>query len=179
MQGIPRRHLAVELLRKLLTGEIAERGRWNVVQARSFAQMLRSALRRYENRTIAAAEVIEKLIELAREIREANRRGAELGLSNDELAFYDALETNDSAVAVMGNAALNEIARELVSSVRRSTTVDWQYREDARAKLRVTVRRILRRRGYPPNKQETATRTVLEQAELLSREWLNQTASTA
>ena len=176
VRSMPRHNLAVELLRKLLNGEIVERGRRNVVQARSFTQLLRSALRKYENRTIAAAEVIEELIELAREIRKSDQRGAELELSDDELAFYDALETNDSTVAVMGNTALREIARELVSSVRSSTTVDWQYREDARAQLRVTVRRILRRRGYPPDKQETTTQTVLEQAELLSHECLNQTA---
>ena len=168
VRGMPHRNLAVELLQKLLKGELATRRRKNVVQARSFAEMLDGTLRRYQNRAIEAAQVIEELIGLAREMREANARGERLGLSEDELAFYDALETNDSAVQVLGDEALCEIARELVEKVHDSVTIDWTLRDDVRARLRVLVRRILRRHGYPPDKQEQATQTVLEQAEVLS-----------
>ncbi len=171
VQGMPQRNLAVELLQKLLRGEVATRRRANVVQARSFAEMLEQTLRRYQNRTIEAAQVIEELIQLAREMRDASARGEKLGLNEDELAFYDALETNDSAVQVLGDETLRAIARELVDTVRSNVTIDWTLRENVRAQLRVLVRRILRRYGYPPDKQEKATLTVLEQAELLSEVW--------
>ena len=171
VRGLPQRNLAVELLRKLLTGEIKARGRKNVVMARSFAEMLEEAIRRYQNRGIETAEVIEELIRLAKEMREADRRGERLGLSEDEVAFYDALETNDSAVKVLGDKTLKTIARELVTAVRKNVTIDWMVRENVRAGLRVIVKRILRKYGYPPDKQEKATQTVLEQAEVLSQEW--------
>ena len=171
VRGMPQRNLAVELLQKLLKGEIATRRRKNVVQARSFAEMLEQTLRRYQNRAIEAAQVIEELIRLAREMREANARGEKLGLTEDELAFYDALEANDSAVQVLGDETLRDIARELVETVRGNVTIDWTLRENVRANLRRLVRRILRKHGYPPDKQEKATRTVLEQAEALSAGW--------
>ena len=171
VRGMKRRNLAVELLRKLLKGELAVRRRRNVVQARSFAEMLDQTVRRYANRAIEAAQVIEELIQLAREMREANARGEALGLSEDELAFYDALETNDSAVQVLGDDTLREIARELVETVRNNVRIDWTLRENVRANLRRLVKRILRKHGYPPDKQEKATRTVLEQAEVLSEGW--------
>ena len=133
--------------------------------------MLEQTLRRYQNRAIEAVQVIEELIQLARELRKANARGEELGLSEDELAFYDALETNDSAVQVLGDETLRAIARELVETVRNNVTIDWTLRENVRAHLRVLVKRILRKHGYPPDKQEKATRTVLEQAEVLSADW--------
>ncbi len=171
VRGMRHRNLAVELLQKLLKGELSARRRQNLVQARSFAEMLEQSLRRYQNRAIEAAQVIEELIELAKELREAGARGEQLGLSEDEVAFYDALETNDSAVQVLGDETLREIARELVDTVRRNVAIDWTIREDVRARLRVMVRRILRKHGYPPDKQEKATRTVLEQAELLSEGW--------
>ena len=171
VRGMEHRNLAVELLQKLLKGELAVRRRRNVVQARSFAEMLDLAIRRYQNRSVAAAQVIEELIELAREMREAGARGEELGLSDDELAFYDALETNDSAVQVLGDETLCVIARELVRTVRANVTIDWTLRENVRANLRRLVKRILRKYGYPPDKQESATRTVLEQAEVLSAGW--------
>src|SRR5439155_22515632 len=123
-----------------------------------------------KNRANEAAQVIEQLIELAKEMREADRRGADLGLSDQELAFYDALETNDSAVAVLGDDTLRDIARELVETVRKNVTIDWTMRENVRAQLRVLVKRNLRKPGYQPDKQEKATRTVLEQAEQLSWE---------
>ena len=171
VRGMKQRNLAVELLQKLLKGEVAVRRRKNVVQARSFAEMLEQTVRRYANRAIEAAQVIEELIQLAREMREANERGEELGLSEDELAFYDALETNDSAVQVLGDETLREIARELVETVRNNVKIDWTLRENVRANLRRLVKRILRKHGYPPDNQEKATRTVLEQAEVLSGGW--------
>ncbi len=171
VKDMPHRNLAVELLQKLLNGEVSKRRRKNVVQARSFAEMLEQTLRRYQNRAIEAAQVIEELIGLAKDMREANERGERLGLSEDELAFYDALETNDSAVQVLGDETLRDIARELVNTVRRNVTIDWTLRENVRAHLRVLVRRILRKHGYPPDKQEKATKTVLEQAEVLSDGW--------
>ena len=172
VRQLPHRNLAVELLRKLLHDEIKARGRKNVVQARSFAEMLERAIRKYQNRAIEAAQVIEELIHLAHEMREAQQRGEELGLSEDEIAFYDALEVNDSAVQVLGDETLKTIAQELVRAVRRSVTIDWEVRENARAQIRVIVKRILRRYGYPPDKQEKATQTVLEQAEVLCQDWL-------
>ncbi len=171
VKGMPQRNLAVELLRKLLSGEIRTRRRKNVVQARSFAELLEETIRRYQNRAIEAAQVIEELIGLAKEMRQANARGEKLGLSDEELAFYDALEVNDSAVKVLGEPTLTKIARELVESVRKNVTIDWTVRENVRAQLRVIVKRILRKYGYPPDKQEKATQTVLEQAEVLSAEW--------
>jgi type I restriction enzyme R subunit len=171
VRGMPQKNLAVELLRKLLEGEIKVRRRKNVVQARSFAELLEQAIRRYQNRAVEAAQVIEELIALAKEMRKADRRGEQLGLSEEELAFYDALETNDSAVKVLGEPTLKRIARELVETVRRNVTVDWAERENVRAHLRRLVKRVLRKHGYPPDKQEKATQTVLEQAEVLSAEW--------
>jgi type I restriction enzyme R subunit len=171
VRGMPQRNLAVESLQKLLKGELGTRRRKNVVQARSFAEMLEQTIRRYQNRAIEAAQVIEELIALANDMREAHARGDALKLSEDELAFYDALETNDSAVKVLGDATLRTIAQELVKTVRANVTIDWTLRENVRAQLRVLVKRILRKYGYPPDKQEKATETVLEQAALLSEEW--------
>ena len=146
VRGMRRRNLAVELLERLLKGELATRRRKNVVQARSFAEMLEQTIRRYQNRTVEAAQVIEELIGLAREMREANARGERLGLSDEELAFYDALGVNDSAVQVLGDETLRGIARELVATVRGNVTIDWTLRENVRAKLRVLVKRILQAR---------------------------------
>ena len=171
VRGMPQRNLAVELLRKLLEGEIKTRRRKNVVQARSFADMLEQTIRRYQNRAIEAVQVIEELIALAKEMRAASSRGEVLGLSEEELAFYDALETNDSAVKVLGEPTLRQIAQELVRNVRANVTIDWTLRENVRAQLRVLVKRILRKHGYPPDKQETAATTVLQQAELLCQNW--------
>ncbi len=171
VRDMPQRNLAVELLQKLLKGELAARRRKNVVQARSFAEMLEQTIRRYQSRAVEAAQVIEELIGLAREMRAATARGEALGLSEDELAFYDALGVNDSAVRVLGDETLRSIARELVETVRGNVTIDWTLRENVRAHLRRLVRRVLRKHGYPPDKQESATRTVLEQAEALSAGW--------
>ncbi len=171
VRDMPQKNLAVEMLRKLLDGEIKGRRRKNVVEARSFAELLEQSIRKYQNRAIEAAQIIEELIGLAREMREADRRGEDMDLTVDELAFYDALETNDSAVAVMGDETLKKIAQELVATVRRNVTIDWTVRENVRANLRVLVKRVLRKYGYPPDKQEKATQTVLEQAEVLCEGW--------
>lgn len=172
VHDMPQRNLAVELLRKLLSGEIRMRSRRNVVQGRSFAELLEQAVRKYQNRAIEAAQVIEELIALAKEMRTADQRGEQLGLSSEEIAFYDALEVNDSAVKVLGEPTLMNIARELVDTVRKNVSIDWAVRETVRAKLRVLVKRILRKYGYPPDKQEKAAQTVLQQAELLCTEWV-------
>jgi type I restriction enzyme R subunit len=162
------------LLRKLLQGEVRTRERKNVVQARAFSEMLEETIRRYQNRAIEAAQVIEELIDMAKHIREADARGEALGLTSDEVAFYDALETNDSAVKVLGDETLRDIARELVETVRKNVKIDWTMRENVRAQLRVLVKRILRKHGYPPDKQEKATETVLQQAEVLSEAWASE-----
>jgi type I restriction enzyme R subunit len=171
VSNIPQKNLAVELLQKLLKDEIKTRSRRNVVKSRLFSTLLESSIRKYQNRAIQAAQVIEELIGLAKQMREEAAKGEELGLSEDEVAFYDALEVNDSAVKVLGEPTLKTIARELVDTVRRNTTIDWTVRENIRANLRVLVKRILRKYGYPPDKQEKATLTVLEQAEVLSANW--------
>lgn len=171
IRGLPHRNLAVEMLRKLLQGEIKTRGKKNAVQARSFAEMLENAIRRYQNRAIETAQVIEELIALAKDLREADRRGEELGLTEDEIAFYDALEANESAVKVLGDKTLRKIAKELLHAVRNNVTIDWTVRENVRAQMRVMIKRILRQYGYPPDRQARATELVLEQAEVVCRDW--------
>jgi type I restriction enzyme R subunit len=171
VRGMPQRNLAVEMLRKLLDGEVKRRSRKNIVQGRSFAEMLENAIKRYQARAIEAAQVIEELIALAKDMREADRRGEELGLTEDEVALYDALETNDSAVKVLGDETLRIIAQELLKTVRNNVTIDWTVRENVRAQMRVMIKRILRRYGYPPDKQARATELVLEQAEVLCKDW--------
>jgi type I restriction enzyme R subunit len=171
VRDMPHRNLALEVLRKLLNDEIKARSRKNLVQSRSFAEMLDKTIKKYQNRSIDAAEVIAELVELAKEMREAAKRGEALGLTDDEEAFYEALEVNDSAVAVLGDKALCAIARELVDMVRRNVTIDWTVKDSVRAKLRVMVKKILKKYGYPPDKQAQATETVLKQAELLCADW--------
>ncbi len=170
ISGMPQRNLALELLQKLLNDEIKVRSRKNLVQARTFTEKLEVSIQKYKNRSIETAQVIDELIKLAKEMREANRRGENIGLSEQELAFYDALEVNDSAVKVLGDDTLKTIARKLVDTVKKNATIDWTLKESARAKLRTMVRRLLREYGYPPDKQEQATKLVLEQAELLGLE---------
>ena len=173
VRDMPQRSLAVELLQKLLNNEIKLCSRRSLVQSRSFAEMLEKAIIKYQNRTIEASAVIQELIELAREMREAQERGEKLGLTQDEEAFYDALGVNDSAVRVLGDDTLKTIARELVETVRSNVTIDWTAKESVRAKLRIMVKRILRKHGYPPDKQESATQTVLQQAELICADWIS------
>jgi type I restriction enzyme R subunit len=171
VKNLPQQNLAIELLRKLLNDELKMRTRKNLVQARSFTELLERTIRSYQNRTLDSAAVIAELIKLAEEMREAQKRGERLNLSEEEIAFYDALEVNDSAVMVLGDETLKNIARELVETVRKNATIDWTVRETVRAKLRVLVKRILRKYGYPPDQQEKATLTVLEQAELIAKDW--------
>ncbi len=170
-KGMERKNLALEMLRKLLRDEIKSRSKKNVVQARNFTEMLESTIQKYQGRLIETAQVIEELINLAKEIRDAQNKGEELGLNDDEVAFYDALADNMSAQDVLGDDQLRNISRELAESIKKSTSIDWTVKESVRAKIRVVVKRILRKYGYPPDLQEKATQTVLEQAELLSAEW--------
>ncbi|MBY0513745.1 MAG: type I restriction endonuclease subunit R [Gemmataceae bacterium] len=171
IRGLPHRNLALELLQKLLGDEIKGRAKKNLIQSRSFAAMLEQAIRAYQNRSLESAQVIEQLIALARDMREAHKRGDSLGMSDDEIAFYDALEVSDSAVRVLGDDKLRLIARELVETVRKNTTIDWTLKEGVKANLRRLVRRILNNYGYPPDMQPKAVQTVLEQAELLAKDW--------
>jgi type I restriction enzyme R subunit len=171
VRDLPHKNVAIELLEKLLNDEIRTRSQKNVVQGRSFASMLERSIRTYQNRAIEAAQVIEELIEIAKEIRQAQERGDDLGLSDEELAFYDALEVNDSAVKVLGDETLRTIAVELVETVRQNVSIDWTMKESARAKIRVMVKRTLRKHRYPSDKQAKATETVLEQAEVLCKDW--------
>lgn len=171
IQHLPQKNLAVEALNKLLDDSIKARGRNNVVQARSFAKLLEDTIKRYQNRAIDVAEVIAELIEIAKDVRQADKRGEELGLNEDEVAFYDALAESPSAREIMGDKQLAVIALELVKSVRANVTIDWTVKQNARAKIRILVKRILRQYGYPPDVTEEATDLVLEQAELLASQW--------
>jgi type I restriction enzyme R subunit len=167
VRGMQRRNLAVELLQRLLRDELRARMKKNLVKSRSFREMLEDSIRRYQSRAIESAKVIEELIGLAKDIRKAEQEGVELGLGEDEKAFYDALEVNDSAVKVLGDETLKKIAQDLVETIQKNRTIDWTVRENVRARMRVAVKRILRKYGYPPDMQEKATRTVIEQAELI------------
>jgi len=177
VKGLPHKNLALELLQKLLNDEINVRMKKNLVQSRAFSEKLDGAIRRYRNKAIEAAQVVEELIDLAKEMREARKRGDDLKLTEDELAFYDALEVNDSAVKVLGDETLRKIALELTKTIRNNVTIDWTLKESVKARLRVKVRRILRQYGYPPDKQEKATVLVLEQATTLAKDWAEATAN--
>lgn len=176
VRGMTRRNLALELLKRLLNDEITTRKRTNLVQGKKFSDMLADAVKRYQSGLIDSARLIEELIQLAKDIREADKRGEALNLRPDELAFYDALADNPSAEAVLGDQTLKQIAHELVESVRQNTSIDWQLKESVQAKLRVLVKRILRKYKYPPDDPATGEYTVsvtkvLEQAELLADYW--------
>ena len=161
----------LEALKKLLNDGIRSRSKANVVQTKAFSERLEDAVARYHANAITAAEVMQELIKLAKDIRSARQRGEESGLSDEEIAFYDALAENESAVEVMGDDKLRLIAHELLASLRENVSVDWAHRESARARLRVLVKRILRKYGYPPDLQDAAVQTVLQQAEMLSSDW--------
>jgi len=170
VRDLPQKNVAVELLRKLIEDEIRTRLRRNMVQSRKFSEMLDASVKKYQNRSVETAIIIEELIKTAHDVRETVRRGDDLGLSDVELAFYDALAENKSAREVMQDELLQKIASELVIAVRKSVTIDWAAKESVRAKMRVMIKRILRKYGYPPDLQEHATRTVLEQAERICGE---------
>jgi type I restriction enzyme R subunit len=171
VRGLKHKNVAAELLEKLLKDELKLRARRNLVQSQLFSEKLKKTLNAYHNRAIATQEVIEELITLAKEMDAATRRGEDLGLTDDEIAFYDALAANESAVQAMGDDKLKVIAAELITQVRKSVSIDWTLRESARARIRVMVKRILNKYGYPPDLQEEAVRTVLRQAELLCADW--------
>jgi len=174
IKGMKQKNLALEALKKLLNDEIKVSFKRNIVQARSFAKMLEETIKKYQNRTIETAQVIAQLIDLAKDFREAQKRGEKLNLSEDELAFYDALANNESAVEVLGDETLKKIARELTVLIRKNTTIDWTLRDSVKANLRVIIKRLLRKYGYPPDKQEEATKLVLEQATLISECYVNE-----
>jgi type I restriction enzyme R subunit len=168
VQGMKHKNLSIELLKKILNDEVRARARTNLVKSRKLLEMLESAIKKYQNNLLTTAEIIQELIKIAKEIKEADLEGEKLGLTTDEVAFYNALELNDSAVQVLGDQTLKDIAREIADKVRANTTIDWTIRESARAKLMVVVRRTLNKYGYPPDKQQKAVDTVLKQAELMA-----------
>jgi len=171
VQQMEKKNLALEALRKLINDGIRSRSKANVVQAKAFSERLEDAVARYHANAITTAEVLQELIQLAKDIRAARQRGEEAGLTDEEIAFYDALAENESAVQVMGDDKLRVIAHELLTSLRENVSVDWAHRESARARMRVLVKRILRKYGYPPDLQDAAVQTVLQQAEALSSGW--------
>jgi len=164
-----RPNLQAELLKKLINDKIRSIRKSNVVEARRFSDMLDEAIRRYQNRTLSTAEIIAELVELAKAMRDAADRGESLGLRDDELAFYDAIHENESAVLELGDETLKAIARELVVAVRESAAIDWNLKETVRAAMRAKVRRLLNKYGYPPDGQDRAVQLVIEQAELFAR----------
>ena len=172
VKEMPQKNLAFEALKKLLNDEIRFISKKNIVQGKSFMEMLDKTIKRYTNKSVEAAQVIEELIELARKVREEKNRGKQQNMTDDEIAFYDALGVNDSAVQVLGNETLRKIAMELTQMIRNSVTIDWTQRDSVQAEIRLKVKKILRKYGYPPDKQEKATQTVLEQAELIARDWV-------
>ncbi|MCB1698836.1 MAG: DUF3387 domain-containing protein, partial [Halioglobus sp.] len=172
VRNLPERNLAVELLERLLEGEIKSKFSSNVVQEKKFSELLSNVIKRYQNRAIETAQVIEELIEMAKKFRAAASRGEELGLTEDEIRFYDALADNQSAVRELSDDILKKIAHELTENLRNNITVDWSKRESVRAKLRLMVKRILRKYKYPPDKQEVAIALVLQQAEALGEAWM-------
>jgi type I restriction enzyme R subunit len=168
VEGMQHKNLAIELLKKILNNELKVRAKTNLVKSKKLLEMLEGAIKRYQNNLLTTAEIIQELINIAKQIKEADKEGEKLGLNTDEVAFYNALEINDSAVQVLGDDTLKEIAREIADKVRANATIDWTIRESARAKLMVLVRRTLNKYGYPPDKQQKAIDTVLKQAELLA-----------
>jgi type I restriction enzyme R subunit len=171
IQQTDKKNLAIEALRKLINGDVRSRAKSNVTQSRGFTERLEAAIARYHNNALTAAQVIEELIKLAKDIRAARARGEETGLSDEEIAFYDALAENESARQVMGEPTLRVIAHELVTVIKGNVTVDWMHRDSARANIRRHVKRLLRKYGYPPDLQDAAVQNVLQQAEALSAEW--------
>lgn len=171
VRNLPERNLAVELLERLLEGEIKSRFAGNVVQNKKFSDMLSDVVKRYQNRSIEAAQVMEELVQMAKKFRDAAKRGEQLGLSEDEVRFYDALANNESAVLELTDETLKKIAHELTDNLRRNVTVDWSERESVQAKLRLMVKRILRKYKYPPDQQDAAVELVLQQAKALAEAW--------
>jgi type I restriction enzyme, R subunit len=172
IQGMERKNLALELLKKILNDEIKVRIKKNLIQSKKLSEMLENAIKKYQNNLLSAAQIIEELIRLAKDIRDSDRRGEHLHLSDEELAFYDALANNESARDILGDDKLRDLARVLVQRVKTNTSIDWTIKESVRAKLKVIVKRLLRQYGYPPDMELLATENVLKQAELLADDWV-------
>lgn len=172
VKNLPERNLAVELLERLLEGEIKSRFATNVVQQKKFSELLGNVVTRYQNRSIESSQVMEELVEMAKKFREASRRGEVLGLSEDEVKFYEALIENESAVRELSDEILKKIAQELTDNLRKNVTVDWAERESVRARLRLMVKRVLKKYKYPPDSAESAVEMVLEQAKALGESWV-------
>jgi type I restriction enzyme R subunit len=168
MRGMEHKNLAVELLQKLLKDEIKNRSRTNIVQSRRLAEMLDDALRRYRNQVISVTDILEELLEMAKDTKAADARGEELGLAPYELAFYDALAQNQSAQDIMGVDKLRQLAIVLVERIRKNASIDWNLKESVRSRMKVAVKRLLRQYGYPPDMEALATELVLEQAKVLA-----------
>jgi type I restriction enzyme R subunit len=171
VQGMKQKNVALELLKKILADDLRMRSKKNMIQSKKLSEMLERAIKKYQNNLLTTAQVIEELIKLAKEIREADKRGEQLGLSEDELAFYDALANNPSALEVMGDDTLRDLARVLVQKVRANTSIDWTIKENVQARLRILVKRTLKKFGYPPDQQLLATENILKQAELFAEQW--------
>jgi len=172
VKELPQRNLAAAALERLLRDEIKVRSRRNIIEARRFSEMLDVTMRKYHNRSIEAAQIIVELVAMAKDFRDLAKRGVDLNLTDDELAFYDALSANQSAIDTIGAETLQAMARELASSLQNSVTVDWAMKESVRAALRLKVKRLLRKYRYPPDQQDAATELVLEQAEVLCETWV-------
>lgn len=166
------KNVALELLKKLLNDEVRIRTKRNIAQSRTLMEMLDRAMNRYQNNLLSTAEIIDELIKIANELRKADSRAQTMNMTSDELAFYDALSLNESAAEVMGDDQLQTIAREVADKVRKNATIDWSVKESVRARLMVIVRRILKKYGYPPDKQEKAIALVMKQAETLADDWV-------
>lgn len=171
VKEMPQKNLAFEALKKLLNDEIRIFSKRNIVQGKSYMDLLAKTIKKYTSRSVEAAQVIEELLELARKVREEKNRGKEKNTTEDEIAFYDALGANDSAVKVLGDETLRKIALELTQMIRNSVTIAWTQRESVQAEIRLKVRKILRKYGYPPDREKNATETVLKQAGLIARDW--------
>jgi type I restriction enzyme, R subunit len=166
-----KKNLAIEALKKLINGDVRSQSKRNVTQSKAFSERLEAAIARYHTNAITTAQVLEELIQLAKDIRAARARGEETGLTAEEIAFYDALAENESARQVMGEPTLRVIAQELVTVIKNNVSVDWMHKDSTRARIRVHVKRLLRKYGYPPDLQDAAVQNVLQQAEALSAEW--------
>jgi len=171
VKEMPQKNLAFEALKKLLNDEIKILSKRNIVQGKSFMDMLDKTIKKYTNKSVEAAQVIEELIELARKVRDEKTRGKKQNMTEDEIAFYDALGVNDSAVKVLGDKTLRKISLELTQMIRNSVTIDWTQRESVQAEIRLKIKKILRKYGYPPDKEKKATETVLEQAGYIAKNW--------
>ena len=167
VRGMKQKNLAVELLNRLLKGNIRTFSRRNLVQSKKFSELLEAAIRKYQNRAIETTQIIMELIELAKQINEAEKRGENSGLTSDELAFYDALAENESARDVMGDEILMQIARDLTTAIKNNISVDWAIRESVQAKMKMTIKRLLKKYGYPPDKTPKAVDIVMEQIKLM------------